>query len=107
MGGSYFSTMAFLPFSKFTENLSVTSLIAFSQAAVGLGVGLLIAEKMDRGARQKAAIGLLGAGSAIILPFAAGVYQRFASRPESSREMRRRLNSIRRNVGYDGDDRIY
>jgi hypothetical protein len=96
-----FQPMAFLPISKFGQNLPVSGLVAFSQAAVGLGIGLLVADKMGLVSRQRTAFALIGAGTAAVVPFAAGVFARFKDRPESSSRMRRQLNSIRGNASFD------
>jgi hypothetical protein len=87
--------MASLPISKFGENLPVTGLVAFSQAAVGFGVGLLVADKLEINARQRTAIALIGAGAAAVIPFVAGIYDRLSRNVPSERGMRRRLESIR------------
>jgi hypothetical protein len=98
--------MATLPISKFGENLPVTGLVAFSQAAVGFGIGLLVADKLEITARQRTAIALIGAGVAAVIPFVAGIYNRVSHRSESERGMRRRLESIRGDVGFPGDEEI-
>ncbi len=90
-----FQPMVFLPISKFGQNLPVSGLVAFSQAAVGLGIGLLVADKMGMVSRQRTAIALIGAGTAAVVPFAAGVFTRIKDRPESSSRMRQQLDSIR------------
>lgn len=85
--------------SKFGENLPVTSIVAASQAAVGFGLGLLLAEKLGRSARERAAIALICAGAAALIPTVAGVVNRVANRPTSHRLMQRRLDSIRGDFG--------
>ncbi len=92
--------MVSLPLSKFGENLPVTGLVAFSQAAVGLGIGMLVAGKMGPSSRQRTAIALIGAGAAAVIPFFVGVFNRVQNRPASSRGMRKRLDSIREDVGF-------
>lgn len=96
--------MATLPISKFGQNLPVTGIVAASQAAVGLGVGLLIADKINITARQRTAIALIGAGVAAIIPFVAGVYDRVSHRAGSERGMRRRLDSLRADVGFPAEE---
>ena len=91
--------MSFLSFDKFGDNLPVTGIVALSQAAVGFGVGLLIADKFDQAARQRTAVALIGAGAATILPFLAGIISNINNRPESSRRIRRQLASIRESTG--------
>jgi gas vesicle protein len=99
--------MSSISLKKFGQNLPVTSVVAFSQAAVGFGVGLLLADKLGRTARHRTAIALIGAGTATIIPFVAGVIANVNSRPESSREMKRRLASIRQDTGLSTDDETY
>ena len=99
--------MASLPISKFGENLPVTGLVAFSQAAVGFGVGLLVADKLEINARQRTAIAMIGAGAAAVIPFVAGIYDRVSHRAASERDMRRRLESIRDDAGgFSGDEEV-
>lgn len=98
--------MSSLPITKFGQNLPVTGIVAFSQAAVGVGVGLLVADKLGRSARQRAALTLIGAGAAVVVPFALGLYDRISNRPGSSRRMRQQLDSIRQDTGYPDDDEM-
>ncbi|MFA7344812.1 MAG: hypothetical protein WC003_10940 [Terrimicrobiaceae bacterium] len=91
--------MSQLSLDKFGENLPVSGVVAFSQVAVGLGVGLLVADRIGRNARRGLAIGLLGAGVATLVPVVWGVISNFSHRPGSSRTMRKRLDAIRRAAG--------
>lgn len=106
-GGSYVAKrMATLPISKFGENLPVTGIVAVSQAAIGVGVGLLVADKLEINARQRTAIALIGAGAAAVIPFVAGLYERMNRQNASERSMRRRLDSMREDVGFPGSEEI-
>ena len=97
--------MSSISLNKFGENLPVTGIVALSQAAVGVGAGLLLAEKLGRDARHRTAYALLGAGAATILPIVAGVIFNVSNRPGSSRDMERRLAGIRREAGVaNGSD---
>ncbi len=96
--------MSQLSLDKFGENLPVTGIVAFSQAAIGLGVGLLVAERIGRNARRGLAIGLIGAGIATLVPVVWGVISNIRHRPGSSRTMRKRLESIRHDPGLAGGD---
>lgn len=69
--------------------------MAFSQAAIGVGLGMLIGEKLGKSTRQRLAGALIGAGVAAIVPFVAGVVTTVSNRPGSSRGMKKRLESIR------------
>ena len=93
------NNMSSISFDKFVDNLPVTGIVALSQAAVGFGVGLLIADKFDQTARQRTAFALIGAGAATILPFLAGIIANINNRPDSSRRIRKQLASIRESTG--------
>jgi hypothetical protein len=101
------NNMSSISYGKFGENLPVTSMIALSQAAVGFGVGLLIAGKLDKTLRQRTAIAFIGAGAATILPLVAGAIADFNNRPDSSRRIRRQLASIREGTGLSNGDGAY
>ncbi|HEY5707129.1 MAG TPA: hypothetical protein VIS96_16325 [Terrimicrobiaceae bacterium] len=91
--------MSSISFDKFGDNLPVTGIVALSQAAIGFGVGLLIADKFDQSARQRTAVALIGAGAATVLPFVAGIISIINNRPDSSRRIRKQLASIREGTG--------
>ncbi len=91
--------MSQLSLDKFGENLPVSGVIAFSQVAVGLGVGILVADRIGRNARRGLAIGLLSAGVATLVPVVWGVISTIRHRPGSSRTMQKRLDGIRRAAG--------
>lgn len=96
--------MSQLSLDKFGENLPVSGVAAFSQVVVGLGVGLLVANKIDHVARRGIAIGLISAGVATLVPFVWGVASHISHRPGSRRSMRKRLESIRDDSGLaEGD----
>ena len=99
--------MSLLSLDKFGENLPVTSIVALSQAAVGFGVGLLLAEKLGRSTRHRTAIAVIGAGAATVLPIALGIISNVNNRPGSSRDMERRLAGIRRESGVSNGDGVY
>lgn len=91
--------MSKLSLDKFGENLPVSGVIAFSQVAVGLGVGLLVTDRIGRNARRGLAIGLLSAGVATLVPVIWGVVSNIRHRPGTSRTMQKRLDGIRRAAG--------
>ncbi|MCK9589421.1 MAG: hypothetical protein WC076_02835 [Terrimicrobiaceae bacterium] len=91
--------MSQLSLDKFGENLPVSGVVAFSQVAVGLGIGLLVAGRIGRTARRGLAIGLVSAGVATLVPVVWGVISNISHRPGSSRTMRKRLDGIRRAAG--------
>jgi len=91
--------MSQLSLDKFGENLPVSGVVAFSQVAIGLGAGILFADRIGPNARRGLAIGLLSAGAATLVPVIWGVISNISHRPESSRTMRKRLDGIRRAAG--------
>ncbi|MDX2079907.1 MAG: hypothetical protein SFU53_03920 [Terrimicrobiaceae bacterium] len=96
--------MSQLSLEKFGENLPVSGVVAFSQVAIGLGAGLLVADRITSNARKGAAIALISAGVAALIPVVAGVATNISRRPESRRTMRRKLESIRHDSGLSDDE---
>jgi hypothetical protein len=97
--------MSQLSLNKFGENLPVSGIAGFSQVAVGLGAGFLVADSIGHNARRNVGVALVGLGVAALVPFVWGIASRIRSRPESSRAMRKRLEGIRGGYdsGYDTD----
>ena len=87
--------MSQLSLDKFGENLPVSGIVGFSQVAIGLGAGFLVAESIGQNARRSAGIALVGLGVAALVPIIWGITSKISSRPESSRAMRKRLEGIR------------
>ena len=87
--------MSQLSLDKFGENLPVSGIVGFSQVAIGLGAGFLVAESIGQTARRSAGIALVGLGVAALVPIIWGITSKISSRPESSRAMRKRLEGIR------------
>jgi hypothetical protein len=87
--------MSQLSLDKFGENLPVSGIVGFSQVAIGLGAGFLIADSIGQNARRNAGIALIGLGSAALVPLVWGIASKISSRPDSSRAMRKRLEGIR------------
>jgi len=95
--------MSQLSIHKFGDNLPVTGIVAFSQAAMGFGVGILIGDRLGRSARQQAAIACFLAGAAALAPVVYGIIVNVRNRPSSSRRMKKQLESIRRDIGLSED----
>lgn len=87
--------MSQLSLDKFGENLPVSGIVGFSQVAIGLGAGFLVAESIGQNARRSTGIALVGLGVAALVPIIWGITSKISSRPESSRAMRKRLEGIR------------
>lgn len=96
-----------LPISmpKSPEPLPIDPLLTLTRTAVGLGLGLLVADRLKRPARQATAIALVSIGTLAAVPFllklGVGLFDR------SERGSRNRLRSIRGGAGYSNDDDIY
>jgi len=93
--------MAKLTLEKLGENLPASGLTGLSQAAIGFGTGLLLAGRMNRKIRDKVGVALVATGIAVLAPIVAGVVTRVSNRPESARRVRKQLESIRRDSGFD------
>ena len=102
-----FFSMSQLSLNKFSENLPVSGTIGLSQAAAGVGLGLLIADKLSGTARRRTGSVLLVAGALALAPVIASLVTRVRNRPHSSSRARRHLESIRDDVGFhEADDLI-
>jgi hypothetical protein len=86
---------------------SLDSLLALTRTAFGLGIGMLVADKIKRPARQAAAIALVSVGALAAVPFLVKVALERINHPESERGSRARLRSIRGDSGYSTDRDIY
>ncbi len=82
-------------------------LLALTRTAFGLGVGLLVAERLNRPARQATAIALVSVGTLAVIPLLVKMALERINRPESERGMRRRLLSIRSSSGYSSEQDIF
>ena len=96
-----------LSISKTTEPLSFDSLLVLTRTAFGLGLGMLMADKIKRPIRRAAAVTLLSVGTLAALPFFLKLALEQLNRPESERGARARLRSIRGDSGYRAEENIY
>ena len=96
-----------LSIPKTAETLPLDGLLSLTRASFGLGVGLLIAERLNRPARQATAIALVSLGTLAVIPLLVKMAMARINRPESDRVMRRRLRSIRGDSGYGSEHDIY
>jgi len=87
--------------------IEVTSLVAVTQAAVGCGIGLLIASRLQATARKVTGWIMVSLGVASVTPLVVGYFTRTANRPGSARAMRRRLDSIRQDSGFSENADIF
>ena len=95
-----------LPLSipKSPDQLPLDSLLVLTRTAFGLGLGMLMADKIKRPVRQAAAITLVSIGALAAVPLVIKVALERINRPESERGSRARLRSIRGDSGYRSDD---
>ncbi len=96
-----------LSIPKTAEALPLDGLLTLTRAAFGLGVGLLVAERLNRPARQATAIALVSVGTLAVIPLLVKMALARINRPESERGMRRRLLSIRSGSGYGSEQDIF
>ncbi|MBA3832745.1 MAG: hypothetical protein H0X34_12800 [Chthoniobacterales bacterium] len=96
-----------LSIPKTAEALPLDGLLTLTRTTFGLGVGLLMADRFNRPARQATAIALLSVGTLAIIPLLVKMAMERINRPGSERAMRRRLRSIRGDSGYRSEDDVY
>jgi hypothetical protein len=87
--------------------VAAMSLVAAAQAALGCGIGLLVASKLPRPARQVAALAMLSVGVLSAVPLLVEIVARQWNRPESERGMRKRLETIREDSGFTDDAEVF
>lgn len=87
---------------KTSEQLPLDRLLTLTRTALGLGIGILVADKIRRPARQAAAIALVSIGALAAVPLVVRLAMERINRPESERASRARLSSIRHDSGYYG-----
>jgi len=93
--------------SRSDSSLPASTLLSVANAALGFGVGLLLANRLDRSSRKIAAISTMALGIAATLPLIAEVVAEQIVGPESSRGVRRRLRSIREDDGFPSDGEVF
>jgi hypothetical protein len=98
-----------LPLSilKNSDALPLDGLLVLTRTAFGLGIGMLMADKIKRPVRQAAAITLVSIGALAAVPFVVKLALERINRPESERGSQARLRSIRGDSGYSGESDIY
>lgn len=90
-----------------TEQDPLDNLLTLTRTAVGLGIGILLAEKIKQPARQATAIALVSIGALAALPYVVKLALERINRPESERGSQARLRSIRGASGYSNDADVY
>src|SRR5205807_4499829 len=93
--------------SKTSDQLPVNPLLVVTSTAIGLGLGILMADKIKPPLRQAAAIVLVAIGALAAAPWLVKITLGQINRPESEWGSRARLRSIRGDSGYSSDSDIY
>ena len=91
--------------SKTSEQLPVNPLLVVTRTAIGLGLGILMADKIKPPLRQAAAITLVAIGALAAAPWLVKITVGQINRSEWG--SRARLRSIRGDSGYTSDNDIY
>lgn len=89
---------ALISIPKTSEPLSFDTMLTLTRTAVGLGIGMLIADRIKRPARNVAAIALVSLGALAAVPFFVKLALEQVNRTEWG--TRKRLHSIRHDSGY-------
>jgi hypothetical protein len=89
---------------KTGEQVPLDTLLSLARTAFGLGIGMLVADKVRRPFRQATAIALVSVGALAAVPLLVKVAMERINRPESDRGSRNRLRSIRDDSGYRSED---
>jgi len=93
--------------SKTSEQDPVGPLLMITRTAIGLGLGILMANKIKPSIRQAAAIALVAIGALAAAPWLVKITLGQINRPESEWGSRARLRSIRDDTGYSSDNDVY
>jgi hypothetical protein len=93
--------------SKTAEQLPVDPLLVVTRTALGLGLGMLMADKIKPSFRHVAAIALVAIGALAAAPWLVKITLGQINRPESEWGSRARLRSIRGDSGYSSDSEFY
>jgi len=96
-----------IPIPKPPDDLPVEPLLALTRTALGLGLGLLVADRIKRPARQATAIALMSLGTLAAIPFLVKVAVGCFNRADTERGSRNRLRSIRGDSGYHSDSHAF
>jgi hypothetical protein len=87
-------------------SLHSAALLAISQAAIGCGIGILLAGKISENKRTTAAVAMLFLAIATTAPALVGVVADLINGPQSKLGMRRRLRSIREDSGLQAEEEV-
>jgi uncharacterized membrane protein AbrB (regulator of aidB expression) len=88
-------------------SLPAATLLTVSQAAIGCGIGILLADKIGEKRRNLATVALLSVAIATIIPAVVGVLADLINGPHSKLGVRRRLRSIREDSGLQAEEEVF
>ena len=91
--------------SKTSEQVATDPLLMLTRTAIGLGLGLLVADKIKPSVRQATAIALVAIGALAATPWLLKIT--VGQIDQSEWGSRARLRSIRGDAGYTSDNDIY
>jgi Na+/serine symporter len=91
--------------SKSSEELPVAPLLMLTRTAIGLGLGILVADKIKPPVRQATAIMLLAIGALAAAPWLVKITVGQINQSEWG--SRARLRSIRGDSGYSSENDVY
>jgi hypothetical protein len=92
---------------KTTEQIPLDSLLVLTRTAFGLGIGMLVADKIKHPVRQATAIALISLGVLAAVPSVVKAAMERINRPETERGSRNRLRSIRGDNVYPSENDLY
>ena len=87
-------------------SLPAAALLTISQAAIGCGIGIILADKVTEKRRNTAAVGMLCLAIATTAPALVGVVVDLINGPQSKLGVRRRLRSIREDSGLQAEEEV-
>ena len=94
--------------SKTFDSYPALGMLAVTRAALGCGIGMMVANKFERSStRQTTAIALLSVGVLGSMPWLVRSLVQVINRPGSPRAMQRRLACLRVNVGFGDNVEIF
>jgi len=88
-------------------SLPSATLLTVSQAAIGCGIGILLANKVEENKRNAAAVGLLSVAIAATVPVVVSTLVDLINGPQSKLGVRRRLRSIREDSGLRTEEEVF
>src|SRR5438094_7430684 len=93
--------------SKTSQQLPVDPSLMVTRTAIGVGLRILMADKIKPSVRQAAAIALVSISALAAAPWLVRIALGQINRPESEWGSRARLRSIRGDSGYSSDNDMY